>query len=73
PNPSNGDVTLEVNGTGMHTELQVYDILGQQVKGMVINANHTTITNDELIRGVYIYRVIRDNKVIGTGKWVIQR
>jgi|GEM_PF-2918745 len=73
PNPSPGDVTLELNNTGQHTELDLYDMLGQQIKTVLITGNITSIHHNELAEGIYSYRIVRDHIIIGTGRLVMQR
>ncbi len=73
PNPSLNDVTLEMSNTGDHTELYLYDMLEQQVKTFRITGTTTTLHHDEIGEGVYIYRIIRDQVIIGTGRLIMQR
>jgi len=73
PNPSLGDVTVELNNIGQHTEIDLYDMLGQQIKAISITGTSTLIHHNELAEGIYSYRIIRDNVVIGTGRLVMQR
>jgi hypothetical protein len=72
PNPTQGDVTLELGVTGQHTEISFYDMLGQQVRTIVITDRVTTIHAGELSEGVYIYRFVRDGAVVSTGRLVMQ-
>jgi hypothetical protein len=65
-------VTLELGVTGQHTEISFYDMLGQQVRTIVITDRVTTIHAGELSEGVYIYRFVRDGAVVSTGRLVMQ-
>ncbi|MFI5151504.1 MAG: T9SS type A sorting domain-containing protein [Bacteroidia bacterium] len=73
PNPSRGNLTIELNAFGLHTELCIYDIAGRQVLTVPITATRMTIITGTLIPGVYSYRVLGENELLGTGRLVIEK
>ncbi len=73
PNPSQGDLTLELSNTGTHTEVCIYDITGRQVLNRIVTESRTSLQCSEVPAGMYTYRVIRDQEVIGNGRLIIEK
>jgi hypothetical protein len=72
PNPFSISTTIEVkNAQGMH-QLQVFN----QVGAMILNAQSTNgkfqIERNDLSQGMYIYRVMNEHGMVGTGKFVAE-
>lgn len=74
PNPFKEQTTLEVEGKEYETlTLQVYDLSGRLVQ--TLGARHSStikIDRQNLIQGVYIYKLKGNGAPISTGKLVIQ-
>jgi len=49
----------------------IYDILGKAVKQTKITSNRTTINFNNLADGIYIYKLSDKEKIITTGKIII--
>jgi len=75
PNPFSSSATLLINGeTKDNLYLYIYDLLGQEVKSMFIgNQKEVTIDRDNLVGGMYFYRIMgRNNEVVGMGKVIVE-
>lgn len=83
PNPFNSSTTLSffIPGNG-NVEINIFDILGRKVKSLLneklyygehnISWNGTNDYGSELTSGIYLYRIIYQDKV-QTGKMVFQK
>ena len=81
PNPFSTTATLvinwgrdAINRVSTNTYLQIYNLLGQEVKTIpIINQKEITINRDNLPDGMYFYKIIGNkNETVATGKMVIQ-
>ncbi len=70
PNPGRDMVTIrsgpQVNGA----LLQLYDINGKPVAEKRIDATLLQLPVQNLPKGVYPWRILKDNKLVDSGKWV---
>ena len=62
PNPAKSQLTL-INGEGQAT---IYNVLGQPVKQLTIDANQSTIQLADLLNGQYYIQVLQENGTIVT-------
>lgn len=77
PNPFTHSTTIKITNKEQgirNYELRVYDVLGKEVKKLIINssADGTLINSQDLPGGVYIYKVENEKKIIANGKLIIQ-
>ena len=74
PNPFSTETTLSINGQLKmnNGEFIMYDVFGREVKKMSIVNYPFTIQRNGLPSGMYFYKVSGDEKVLGTGKVVIE-
>jgi hypothetical protein len=74
PNPNNGSMTLEYK-IGKDAHLEIVDLNGNLVETYNLPAteNHLEIKNEQLINGVYLYRIISNNTVVKFGKVVVMK
>jgi len=75
PNPSNGNITLEMNATSSNVNITVFNILGAEVKNFTEDANGAFVKNynlSDLANGAYIVRV-KSGKQIATKRLVINK
>ncbi len=71
PNPANdGFFTIDNLKKGS-TIIQVYDVLGENVRTELSHTDKTRIDLSSQPKGIYFYRVISENKVIGSGKLMV--
>ena len=75
PNPFNESTTVFMNDALQmnKTEFKMYNVLGEEVIGINIINQSTTIETNNLPSGIYFYTVISDNKTIQSGKLVSQK
>jgi len=75
PNPFMDYATVKI-GDGItlnNAQLEVYDVLGKQVKYITdITTHEVRMNRDELNSGIYFFKFINDGKVVSTGRLVIQ-
>ena len=60
PNPTKDQLTL-INGKGKAT---IYNVLGQPVKHLIIDANQATIQLSDLLNGQYYLQVLKEDRTI---------
>jgi hypothetical protein len=72
PNPFNNQTTLQTNFQMKHSNLIVYNSLGQAVKQMNnISGQSVILSRDNLPVGMYFLRLTEDNKTLAVEKMVI--
>lgn len=59
---------IETNG---EAELVIYDVLGNETERVKVTAQRALIQRDNLKEGMYFCKVIKENTVIATGKFII--
>ncbi|MDD2688132.1 MAG: T9SS type A sorting domain-containing protein, partial [Bacteroidales bacterium] len=70
PNPSKDQLFVELKNEGK-ASIQLFNILGQEVKNISTLDNKTQVNVSDLKAGIYIVRVKQNNKVF-TSKITIQ-
>lgn len=77
PNPFSEQTTITYNlnnmGNFSHAELRIYDVLGQNVKTVILTdkASQLIVQRDALKSGSYMYNLVIDGKIIKTEKLVV--
>ena len=74
PNPCNTNINLRIINHNVTTncELRIYDLLGCEAMYSSVTNHQLTITIGDLKSGMYFYKVISGDDVIGTGKLIVQ-
>ena len=72
PNPFKDFTTIKIDGDNATYELRVFDMLGQLIRKEVTGSNTFTIQRETLAAGVYMYEVVKGEKVIGKGKMIAE-
>lgn len=75
PNPFTSQTTIEIPSSEerKNDRLKVFDMVGQVVLSSVFqNTNKIIIEREKLNSGIYFYMIFQKEKVIGTGKMVLQ-
>ena len=74
PNPNNGSMNIDYN-IKEDARLEIMDITGKLVVTYNLPATGTTlqIKNNYLQNGMYLYRVISNDKLIKLGKFVVMQ
>jgi hypothetical protein len=76
PNPASDLVNITFNAIPFSTgHISVYNMLGSEVKKLVVNekSGKVVVRVDDLVPGVYFYKLIADQKVLYTDRLVIRR
>ncbi|MGH1336331.1 MAG: DUF7619 domain-containing protein [Aureispira sp.] len=71
PNPFSDQTTIEVKGpqTFQELRLEVVDVTGRIVEKMnTPGTNQILLSRKQLVHGLYLYRLLGDGQLIGTGK-----
>jgi hypothetical protein len=73
PNPTNGILNIAISSElAGATSIEVYDAIGKLVIKETLNSEITTINTTKLTDGMYMFKVINNNKAIKIGKIVKQ-
>jgi hypothetical protein len=70
PNPANDKINISYKGNA--TEINICDLLGKELKRMMIASDKTEIDLAELNNGVYFISVLNNNKIVLTKKFSVQ-
>jgi hypothetical protein len=72
PNPFSSSLTINLNNiflTG-NTHLYVYNMLGELIMNTPITQSQNNIETSNLHSGLYFYKLLNENKIIGSGKLI---
>lgn len=74
PNPFSTTATITIDGANyQETRLEILDLAGRTVQSLQFNKQESiTLHRENLVQGVYIYRLVGDNVAVHTGKFVIR-
>lgn len=72
PNPFSNYTTITLNDATQTNsyEFKLYNILGEELISKTISKKYITIKTNNLSSGVYLYKVIANNKTIQSGKLI---
>jgi hypothetical protein len=72
PNPFSTFINVIINDASQinNAELRIYDVFGREVKTATISKQATTFDTSNLPSGIYLYKVMNDNKTIQSGKLI---
>jgi len=72
PNPFTTSIDIVVNDVSQinNCKLKIYNVLGEEVVNTIITEKLTTLVTSNLTSGIYMYKVIGNNKTIQTGKLI---
>ena len=73
PNPTNGDLKISSSIELNNAVIEIYSVLGKQLKLINLSARFTSINISDLNQGVYVYRIIENTAIIDTGKIIINK
>jgi hypothetical protein len=71
PNPNSGSFNVQVENSS-NNSIEIYNLLGEQIRAEFLgnHSNHMDLSSQP--KGIYFYRVLSDNKLIGSGKLVLE-
>ena len=61
PNPTNGVITLSVNGVSINATVNVIDLQGNVVASRALEGNSVTFDLSNIAKGIYVMQIISDN------------
>ncbi len=70
PNPTIGEVTIELNNIANNTTFEAYDVIGKLMIKEILTKEKSTINISKLNNGIYIYKLLNENKIIKTGSLI---
>ncbi|MCP4441628.1 MAG: T9SS type A sorting domain-containing protein [Aureispira sp.] len=73
PNPFSSVATIEIEGYNSTKAITfyLYDAMGRQVSQIKSNSNQFQLQRNQLVQGLYYYRIEGDDKVIDSGKIIV--
>ena len=74
PNPFKSSTTFKFNNqsTLQATQLSIYNMLGTEVRKVTLNNDVTTVETANILPGVYLYKLTRNNALIQSGRLVAE-
>jgi len=74
PNPCSASTTVMMNDMSQlgNTQLNMFNVLGQQVMSSKLTEQSTTLSMDNLPAGMYFYTIISNNTLVQSGKLAVQ-
>lgn len=72
PNPTKGDLSIQLGDKSAHVEVKLYDASQREVMAKEINSGEINMNVDHLDAGIYILMLNIEAKVIATYKIVIE-
>jgi hypothetical protein len=75
PNPSKASINIELMDEAQtrKPELKLYDAMGAMVINKSLTNKTTTLNTNNFPSGIYLYKVIEDNKTVQSGKLIFQK
>jgi hypothetical protein len=74
PNPNNGAFIIALQNVNEQTQVEVYNILGEEVYKAKLNSNSTQLDIGIQPQGIYFYRILTERGgLIGSGKLIIKK
>ena len=61
PNPTNGVITLSVNGVSINATVNVIDLPGNVVTSRALEGNSVAFDLSNIAKGIYVMQIIADN------------
>ena len=73
PNPNNGNFSIHIPQVKQVSELEIFNVLGEKILVTELNSTSTSINLGEQAAGMYLYRVLDEQRgLVGEGKFMVQ-
>lgn len=73
PNPFQTNATIALNTEFNKADLSIYNLQGKEVKIIKnLSGKCISLKRDNLSDGIYFYKLNQENKIIGTGKFIVE-
>jgi hypothetical protein len=69
PNPVQNEFYIKNNMKTKNAFITLYDITGKVLKKAAID-NHSPVSVKQIKPGIYFYKIMAENKLLKTGKWI---
>jgi endonuclease/exonuclease/phosphatase family metal-dependent hydrolase len=75
PNPSSSETMFSFNTSTAPTEIEIFNLSGQKIVSLNIGTGHSSIklNTEEFSNGIYIAKLLSNNKTIATRKLVVMK
>jgi hypothetical protein len=75
PNPAKTSINIDISNASLvdNAELKLYDAMGRIVVNTNLTKKLTTLKTNNLPSGIYLYKVLDNNKTIQSGKLIFQQ
>ncbi len=70
PNPTQGQLWFNFDKEPGRVEIKLYSILGSEVKTVHTDQKNVSVSVANLPQGLYLYKILQDNSLLGEGKIV---
>jgi len=71
-NPAQNEMYLNCDNLDGQLQLELYNIIGLLVKNVNLKSNVNVLNVSNLVSGLYLYKLFKNNSVIQSGKLIIQ-
>lgn len=72
PNPSNGIIAIYQNSGLNYQEFQLFSTNGRYIQSFDLSNGNSTLDLTNFESGIYLYRIIQSDKIMHTGKIILQ-
>jgi len=72
PNPANDLLTIKTSESILPYTLELFNLKGQSVLKTLISSSTYSLKLDENLKGIFFYRIMRNNELIKNGKLVLK-
>ena len=70
PNPAHQQIQFIFNNDASNADVVVYSLLGEQVYSTHAYTNNVNIPVQQLVDGLYLYKIVKNNTLVSQGKFV---
>jgi len=70
PNPALDEINFDLSESPGPAVIRLYSVLGSEVKSISVSQKNTPVYVGNLPQGLYLYQILRDNALIGSGKFI---
>jgi hypothetical protein len=72
PNPSNGNICIQLDYTGKPALLELTDVSGSIVLKKQLENNISIININHLLKGLYLLKILSNNSIVFDGKIILK-
>ena len=72
PNPFSTQTTFSADAEQKNSFLKIFSLTGEEVRSMPFSGKQLLVEKENLVSGIYFYKVVSENKTIAAGKIVAE-